>query len=186
MDTKKHKRVKEQKVSHDVSLVTIRTEAGTSLSAPKLAGMLALAWDSNPKMTKEELLSAMKESCHPMTDEYYKQGKLGKGELSDYSMMLGYSGRARFMIAIILAELVLFLVVHLVFSWETLVSGIIAFLLFSIGVLIALIYCGLSDVLIRGYSFLAIAFSIFLLLYLFLRPSPYVQMHKVHEPVPIL
>lgn len=173
VETMKRKHVKERELSRDVTLVSIRTEVGTSLSSPKLAGMLALAWDSNPEMATEDVLSAMEDSCHSMADEYYREGKVGKGELDDYSMMFRHAHKPQLMITLLLAELALFLVVHIIFSRDTLVSGGITFFLFTVGMLAAFVLCGLSNTLMWGYSFMALAFSLFLALYLLLRPSPH-------------
>lgn len=187
VDTMKRKHVKEQDVWLDAKLVSIRTEVGTSLSAPKLAGMLALAWDADPEMAREDLLSAMEDSCHSMADDYYRQGKLGKGELGDYSMMFSHARKPKLMTSLLLAELALFLVVHMLFSRRTLILGGITFLLFSVGMLGAFVLCGLANTLMWGYSFMAGAYWLFWALYLLLRSSPHrpkEEIDEMDEPLP--
>ena len=173
VDTAKRKYVTEQRISSDVTRVSIRTEVGTSLSAPKLAGMLALAWDADPHKTREDLLSAMTGACFPMQgDEHYGQGNLGKGRLDDYAMMFVHSPVPTRMALLLLAELVLLLGIHILFSRKTRRLGIVTFFLFVLGVFIACVLCGLADTLIWGYTFTALAYALFLGLYLLLRIGP--------------
>ena len=175
VDTTQRKYVNEQRVSRDVVRVSIRTEVGTSLSAPKLAGMLALAWDAKPHMTRDDLLTAMAKSCFPMTDEHYTQGNLGKGQIDDYSMIFAHSPTPTRMALLLLAELAGFLAIHmLLFSRQTLRLGAITFFLFTLGMFTAYGLCGLANTLMWGYSFTAVAFGLFLGLYLLLRTSPLV------------
>jgi len=92
----------------DVTTETRIAKHGTSFSAPKLAGMLAEVWSSNPDMTREDILAVARDCCRPMDDSYYTAGQLGWGELSDWRLLVQYSQRARVHFSVFLATCILF------------------------------------------------------------------------------
>ncbi len=67
---------------------TVRTEAGTSLAAPKLAGLLASQWAHRPELSSEELVDRLSGHCRSMDDPYYLRGQLGAGLLNERDMLM--------------------------------------------------------------------------------------------------
>ncbi len=141
-------------------------EAGTSISAPKLTGILALLWYSNPDMSRNELLITMRKFCNPMQDTFYATGKLGAGLLSDFGIMMNTSQKVKFMFYLLVIEA---LVLTPIFfsSLRDIFPGICFFGILCCMIILLLAFTDFAWMLRWGYPPLAACFIASFGIYLF-------------------
>jgi len=121
--------------------------SGTSLASPKLAGMLGLAWASNPGMTKDELMAAMNRCAREVDHRAFLKGKLGAGELDCAWFMFENSKRPGKMAGLLILESVVFAVLCTIArrDWAATIFSIIVALLLLVPILwLAGIYMALE------------------------------------------
>ncbi|MDP6542888.1 MAG: helix-hairpin-helix domain-containing protein [Phycisphaerae bacterium] len=90
---KKRKVFKRKLVDDGTRTVVVNSviiKAGTSQASAKFSGLAALLWSARPDADKAEILKLAKSYCQPMDGPEYKAGLLGKGELSDFRVMLAH------------------------------------------------------------------------------------------------
>lgn len=141
-------------------------EEGTSVSAPKLTGILALLWCSNPDMPRNELLITMRKFCDPMQDTFYATGKLGAGLLSDFSIMVNTSQKVKFMFYLLIIEA---LVLTAIFfsSLRDIFPGICFFGILCCMIILLVAFTDFAWMLRWGYPPLAACFTASFGIYLF-------------------
>lgn len=146
-------------------------QAGTSNSAPKLAGMLGSAWASNPNLNKYQLLSRMKESCQPIPDVDYFKGNLGSGLLNDYQFVLKNIPYERRKLYFLCVEFAVLIFIYLSFKREWIPTIIF---LFIICILLFLYFrlLQLPIVMYGAPSFISLLFWPFLGFCWLCSPSP--------------
>ncbi len=100
-------------VTHEI----ITSVAGTSLSAPKLAGMIALVWGSNPGLSKKELIATMNRHAKKIHESGDLNGKLGAGELDSNGFILANSETAKNLLYLLIIETTIFVALFTIFRW---------------------------------------------------------------------
>ncbi len=128
---------------------------GTSISAPKVAGMLSYVWANNPQWSSKKVMQYIKECSVAMDCGHYKSGQMGAGCLSEILFL----SKCKSVVGILKLLGAVIVVFMFVFVWRArdLTPCVISMMLF--GVVLLLIYISLDIIFILRWGFLLVGFS---------------------------